>query len=301
MSEIIPTVLQILALVLLGTACRLFGLIDRAGQTQLSNLVFFVVLPCMLFTTAARTDFSTLGKQAAACFLAGLLVPLPAYAVGMAAARLAGTSKPQEQVIRVGAALANTAFFGIPVCAALWGEQGALLASFYDQGITIPMFILGPIGYAVRPSMGSLRAAVLNPIILSMAAGITFSLAGIGLPEVLTQPISLVGGMTTPLALLLVGVLLHWNAEKTALRPLALLAGSRMLLVPLLIFGLVTLIGLEKPVMQVIVLQAAMPTSVLGTLMAYQYRSDAALAVQGNLLTVFVSVFTLVLFAVLVH
>lgn len=301
MLQALSPILSIFTLVLVGVLCRRFGLIDTPGQSQLARLVFNLVLPCMLFSTAAQTNFSHIGSQAGICFLAGLLVPLPAYAIGQIMACLGGAGSAQKQVIRVAAALANTAFFGIPVCATLWGERGALLASFYDLGITIPMFILGPIGYAVRPDLRSLRGAFLNPILVSMAAGTALSLLGLKLPDVISQPLALIGQMTTPLALILVGGLLRFSTTPGSMRPLALLTGARMLLVPMAIFGLVLLIGLEKPVQQVIVLQAAMPTSVLGTLMAYQYQSDSTLAVQGNLLTVVASLFTLTLFAGIVQ
>lgn len=301
MAEALPPILSIFTLVLIGVLCRRFSLIDEPGQNQLSRLVFNLVLPCMLFTAAAGTDFSSVGQQAGLCFLAGLLVPVPAYAIGQVAAWIGRVTPTQRQVIRVGAALANTAFFGIPVCAALWGERGALLASFYDLGITIPMFLLGPIGYAVRPDLHTLRGAFFNPIIIGMAGGIACNLIGLALPSTIAEPITLVGQMTTPLALILVGALLRFSSSPGSTRPLALLAGARMLLVPLAVLGLALLIGLEKPVLQVVVLQAAMPTSVLGTLMAYQYKSDSALAVQGNLLTVAASLFTLTLFAGIVQ
>lgn len=306
MTDIFQPIAQIFLFVLCGVACRRFGLIDPARRRVLSNLVFYLVLPAMLFSNAAQADFASYGQQAAVCFFAGLLVPLPAYAVGIAAARLGRVTQPQEQVIRVGAALANTAFFGIPICAALWGERGALLASFYDQGITIPMFLLGPFGYAVQPDRRALRTALLNPIILSMAAGIAFRFTGMSLPVVLAQLLDLVGGMTAPLALILVGALLEWKRAEDVTAPqrktpLALLTGSRLVLAPLLILGIAVLLGLEKPVRQVVVLQSAMPTSVVGTLMAYQYHSDAALAVRGNLLTVAASVLTLSVFAAILR
>lgn len=301
MPQALPPILSIFTLVLIGVLSRRFGLIDEPGQQQLSRLVFNLVLPCMLFSAAAGTDFSSVGQQAGLCFLAGLLVPLPAYAIGQAVAWIGRAAPAQRQVIRVGAALANTAFFGIPVCAALWGARGALLASFYDLGITIPMFILGPVGYAVRPDLRALRGAFINPIIIGMAAGAACNLLGLTLPSAIADPIRLVGGMTTPMALILVGALLRFQFGPGAARPLALLTGARMLLVPLAVLGLAVWIGLEKPVLQVVVLQAAMPTSVLGTLMAYQYQSDSALAVQGNLLTVAAALFTLTMFAGIVQ
>jgi predicted permease len=301
MLPALTPILSIFTLVLIGVLCRRLHWIDDTGQKQISHLVFGLVLPCMLFNAAVGADFSSFGLQAGLCFLAGMFVPLPAFAIGEIVARIGRAETNQRQVIRVSAALSNTAFFGIPVCAALWGGRGALLASFYDMGITIPMFILGPLGYAVRPSPRSLKEAFINPIILAMGLGILCNQLGFRLPDAVMNPIQWIGQMTTPLALILVGVLLRFENAPGRIRPLALLVGSRMVLVPLAILGLACWIGIDKPVLQVVVLQSAMPTSVLGTLMADQYHSDAGLAVQGNLLTVVASLITLTLFVSLVQ
>jgi malate permease and related proteins len=300
MTEVVHPLLQIFVFVLVGLLCRNLNILDLHSREKLSSFVFNIVLPCMLFTSAARTDFQVFGEKAAVAFGAGLLIPLPAFLIGQIAARIGRATETQSQVIRVGAALSNTAFFGIPICAALWGDEGALLAGFYDQGITIPMFILGPIGYAVRPNLINLRAAFLNPIILSMAFGIAVSMSGLQLPDVLFQPLELIGQMTTPLALMIVGALLDTSALREASpAPLMLLASTRMLLVPMLVLGAVLLLKLDKSLQQVIVIQAAMPTSVIGTIMAFQYHSDERLAVQGNLLTVMISLLTVSLFVAL--
>ena len=299
MSQVLQPIFHIFILVLIGAGCRHWRVMDAQGHKQLTNLVFNLVLPCMLFTSAVRTDFQEIGGQAAIAFLAGLLVPLPAFVIGQVAGWLGQVSEPRQQVIRVSTALANTAFFGIPVCAALWGEQGALLAGFYDLGITIPMFILGPLGYAVRPNWRNLAKAFVNPIVIGMSAGIAINLLGIRIPEALLAPVALVGSMTTPLALILVGMMLDVSSlRRVEVPPLLVLASSRLLVVPLVIWLIVVLLGLEKGTQQVIVMQSAMPASVLGTLMAFEYHSDGEFAVQGNLTTVVLSIVTLSLFAV---
>lgn len=302
MLDILTISIQIFILILLGILCRSFGILEQNGRDQISRLVFNLALPCMLFTAAAETDLAAISGKAALCFAAGVLVPLPAYAIGQIAAILGRTDGAQRQVIRVGAALSNTAFFGIPICTLLWGPQAGLLASLYDQGINLPIFLLGPAGYAAKPDLKSIRRALLNPMILSMLAGFLFNLLRWQLPALLMSPLKITGAMTTPLALILIGSLLDFGKMRQfSLKPLLLLSTSRLLIVPASILALAIVLRFEPILSQVIVMQAAMPTSVLGTLMAFEYRSDETLAVQGNILTVLASPLTLAIFAALIR
>ena len=302
MSAIITISTQIFILILLGILCRSVGILEQNGRDQISRLVFNIALPCLLFTTAVETDLAAISGKAALCFAAGVLVPLPAYAIGQIAAVLGRTNGTQRQVIRVGAALSNTAFIGIPICTLLWGPQAGLLASLYDQGINLPIFILGPAGYAAKPDLKSIRRALLNPMILSMLTGFLFNMLHLQLPELFMTPLKITGNMTTPLALILIGSLLDFSRIRPfALKPLLLLSTSRLLVVPLFIFTLAIVLQFEPILSQVIIMQAAMPTSVLATLMAFEYRSDETLAVQGNILTVLASPLTLAFFAALIR
>jgi len=124
------------------------------------------------------------------------------------------------------------------------------------------------------------------------------------------RPLGTLGQVTTPLALLTVGMLVQFpqtglrvpgdarrgsaSLRHTSLRwPLAFLSAARLIITPALMWGLVSWLKLEGTVAAVIVLQAAVPSAVVSTAMAEQYGGDSAFAAAGVVTTTVLSLLTL--------
>jgi predicted permease len=198
------------------------------------------------------------------------------------------------------------------VCKGLLGNVGLLYAVLYDAGFTLLMSTLSiwlmswGSQQNKRSLAGSLRALIHSPLLWSVIVGVTWGGLGIPMPEWLRMPLYTLGQATTPLALLTVGMLVSVKSagrdqracSGTALNwQLALLTVARLFLVPMLVWLLVLLLRIERSAASVIVLQTAMPTAVATTAMAEQYGGDSAFAAAGVVLTTFLSVLTLPVWA----
>jgi malate permease and related proteins len=302
MLELATPILRVLIFVGAGMLCRYLRVIDPAAPPHFSRLVFNLVLPCMLFMASFEADIQTFRGPAMAAFAAGMVIPAAALVVGHLLARLGKVTPQQRQVIRTGAAFPNTAFFGIPICTSFFGPQGALLAGFFDQGATLPFFILGPLSFARKPDLRSIGKALFNPMLAAMLLGGLLNMLHLELPDLLLDPLRSVGNMSTPLALILVGSLIDLRAiRKIAIRPLSILVTARLLIVPLLVAACLAPFALDSVLRNVLVFQSAMPASVVGTMMAFEYQSDTDLAVQGNLFSMFLLLVTISGFALLMR
>jgi malate permease and related proteins len=306
-SLLLPLV-QVAFLVGVGLLCRSLNVITEDGTRHLTALVLNVTLPVMLFLSGAQSDLGSLARQGPWVLLAGMLLPILGYGVGWVAARLLRLPSAQASVIRISASLCNTAFVGIPVCTALFGPTGGLLAAIYDQGLNLPLLTLPPMEYAkdhsgaankrFRPNW---RAIFLAPMVWGLVLGIAWRASGLGLPAWLVSPLSALGSATLPLSLVLVGSLAMPTTFRTALaRPLLGFLGTRLILVPLAALAVIWLLGFRGVGAQVAVLQTAMPASVVATVMAREYESDAALAASGALLSVVGCLLTIPMIAVLI-
>ena len=266
---------------------------------QLTNLILYVTLPPVLFLYAAQSDLSQLLRQGTWAFVAGLVFPLIGWGVGIAVGRLSRLAPAQASVVRVTGAMSNTAFVGIPVCTALWGPQGALLAAIYDLAMSIPLLTLVPLEYGRGAGRErAWREILLAPMLWGLLLGIAWRAVGWGLSPWLVKPLSALGDITFPLALILVGTLgLPKHLDRRAVRPLAALLATRLVLVPLVTLALVIVLGLRGPSAGVAVLQSAMPASVTATIMAERYGSDANLASAGALLSFIFAMLTVPLIA----
>ena len=299
-ESLLPPLTQIAFLVAVGALARMKGILSNTGTRDMSRLILSVTLPIMLFVSGTQSNLGDLARQGTIVFLAGILCPLLGFGIGALIAWLCKLSPSQTSVVRVGASLSNTAFVGIPVCAALWGAQGALLAAIYDQGINLPLLILAPLAYGQSSRTGLWRPLLLAPMVWGLALGILWNATGIALSPWIANPLNAIGNITLPLSLIMVGALAIPDEIGTQMvRPLLAFLSSRLVLVPVAVWLLVLLIGWRDTGASVIVLQAAMPASVTATVMAKEYGADSGLAASGAMLSIFLSLLTIPLIATL--
>ncbi len=300
-ENILPPLTQVAFLVAIGAACRAKGVFTHYGTSEISKFILNVTLPIMLFVSGAQSDVAELAYQGPIVFLAGVLCPLLGFGIGALVAWLFKLPPRQATVVRIGAALSNTAFVGIPVCAALWGAQGALLAAIYDQGINFPLLLLAPLAYRQSTSKNLWKELLLAPMVWGLALGIGWNLLGIGLPIWIETPLTVIGNVTLPLSLVMIGALAMPNTfAANFLRPLTAFLLSRLALVPIAVWALALVFGWHSTGVSVIILQTAMPASVTATVMAQEYGAEANLAASGAMFSVLLSLATLPLIAILV-
>ncbi len=298
--HLVQPILTVLCLVGVGLLCRVLGVINDAGQRQLTSLVIKVFVPVMLFMAGLQSDLTSLAREGALVFLAGLAFPFMGYGIGIIVSRTLRLPLAQSTVVRVSAALCNTAFVGIPVCTALWGPQGAILAAVYDQALNIPLLTIAPLEYGRAAGRAPWRSLLLEPLLWGLILGVAARVAGLSLPAWVAAPLGMMSVATLPLSLILVGSLAVPRQMSWAMaRPLAAFVGTRLVLVPLAALGIVWLLGLRGVGSGVMILQTAMPASVLATVMAKEYNADADLAAAGALLSILLSAITLPLLTAL--
>ena len=292
--------IQIALLVGIGGLCRLTGILSDRGTSEIGNLVLRVTLPVLLFVAGTRSDLLTLARAGPLVVLAGVLVPLVGYGIGALTARLFKLPAGQASIVRVNASLSNTAFVGIPVCTALWGAQGALLAALFDQGLNLPLFTLAPLEYGRASQKATWRWLVMSPMIWGLVLGVLWNLSGLGFPPWIAAPLGAVGDITLPLSLILIGALAVPSGLKAGIKPLAAFLLSRLVFVPLIVWILTLAIGFRGVAAWVTVIQSAMPASVTATVMAKEYGADSELAATGALYSVVLSLLTIPLIVAIV-
>jgi predicted permease len=295
-------------------ALRRRGLVTLDGARQLTGLVLNVTLPPLILITLATEITPAELTHAPLIVAMGIVGPLVGYLVAAGVGRLPALSPggmalspPRAATLQAGIAMLNTTFVGYPVCEALLGDRGLLYAVLYDAGFTLVMSTLSIWLMSWSSRRGretlrdSLRELVRSPMLWSVVVGVVWGAAGWPMPEWVRVPLSTLGRATTPLALLTVGMLVQAEAPQgpEARRAsgnrghLAILVVARLLLTPLLIWGLVALLRVDRDAAAVIVLQTAMPMAVCTTAYAEQYGGDSAFAAAGVIATTFASLLTL--------
>lgn len=156
-------------------------------------------------------------------------------------------------ILRFACIFSNAAYMGFPLVQALFGAEGLLYASVY---VTVFNILLWTVGYAmvsgkVRPGE-VLHSILTTPVLWSVLLGLTLYLCRVNVPELIRQPLQLVGNMNTPLSMIITGMLIAGSKPEKLLgnREIYRIILIRMLFIPLvsfLLFRLLSVQGMVQP------------------------------------------------------
>ncbi|MDR1040617.1 MAG: AEC family transporter [Deltaproteobacteria bacterium] len=272
---------------LLGFFLSATGFVGPEAKKLFPKLVTQVSLPPLLFASVVNSfTRSELGR-----LIYGSLVPalsiLTVFGLMLLYARRPGANRKRRGTVSVGAATSNTIFIGLPVNVALFGESALPFVLLYFFANTTFFWTLGNYTLSLdgaKPA-ANIRSdlifkALLSPPFLGFLTGIAFIVLGVKPPGFLMDSARLVGGLTSPLALLYIGMALS-DSSLAALKPdldLAMLLFGRFVLSPLAVYLLALALFPSAPplMIKVFLIQSSLPCAATLALMAAYHGSDAS-------------------------
>ena len=301
-SPALTALLPVVLIILCGVAAAKVGWIRASALKDLSQLVFYVLTPALLFRTMASVRIAELDfKPTLVYFLAAGIVfagTLLYYGFNTAAATRA-----------LGHTFSNNVMIGIPLIGLVYGKEGlvvlltlisvhalvllgsgTMILEFAQarerSGAGRPQGLLRTVGQAVKNS-------VLHPVPLPIIAGLLFAQTGWSLPPVVDKPLQLLGVALGPMALLLVGVTLAYSRIGALVKPALRMASIKILIHPLVFLGVAWALSLQGLPMAAMGLAAALPTGANVLMFAQRYgvgeqeiTASIALGTMCSLVTV---------------
>lgn len=282
----------------MGYLANRLGYLDGGTNRRLCKLLLNITMPAMILAAVFNQEVlpepgELLGLLKAAAFYYGLeflLMPL--------AAGLLGGTEGQKGVWRFVMIFANTAFVGYPVTVALFGQEALLYAVILVIPFNLLAYTLGPLMLA--GTAGPRRRQRVSPCVVAALAALAVTLTRIPLPALPGECLDIVGGVTVPLSLLLVGSLLaDLPLGKAFANPrLWALAAVRLLILPALLWGIFQVVDIEPPMAaEVAVILMSMPAALNGSMLSLEYGGDTETMAQATFLTTLCSIVTIPLIA----
>ena len=129
---------------------------------------------------------------------------------------------------------------------------------------------------------GGLKNAILNPGVLSIAVGGILFLTNISIPEPLFSTMNLLSRATSPLAMLVVGLILSRSNIKEALKDWRIYVASaiKLFINPLAILFTLKFLGFDGIFIVILVMLLSMPTAAYIAMFSDNLGNDKSLASQ---------------------
>jgi len=296
-------ILHMTALIACGVIWRLIrpgGLDADITRNVLTSLVYYLLLPALVIQVLwkAPLGLSSFGiaAGAAAGVLASILLSTLICRTCQHDGRVTGT-------VVLAASFPNATYMGLPVLESLYGEVGRSIAIQYDLFACTPLLLTVGILIARIYGQGDNQESVWRsmlkvPPLWAALFGVLINFSGIDMPAGLDQGLEMLAAGVIPLMLFSLGLSLRWDTIKISRLPTVIpIVMLQLAVAPLIVWGVAQGVGLEGVVLAGTVLEAAMPSMVIGIVLCDRYGLDTALYAAAVTLTTLLSLFTLPLWS----
>ncbi|WP_270298599.1 AEC family transporter [Eggerthella sinensis] len=143
LSSAITQMAILLLVTIIGFAAAKRGYLDEHVKGKLTLLLLNVTLPCMILASAGSIDASQMGGQIGWTFVLGIAQFFLLLASGALCNLVLRTPRGERPLYLFMSVLTNTGFVGIPVIAALYGDQTVLLSSVFIMAMNLLIYSVG--------------------------------------------------------------------------------------------------------------------------------------------------------------
>lgn len=275
---------------------RPLGLEADSTRRTITGLVYVLLLPALVLNVLWQAP---LGLESPRIALSAATGVLSAMLMMWLICRVCQTPRPVYGTLLLAAAFPNATYMGLPVLEQTFGPWASRIAIQYDLFACTPLLLT--LGVLLARSHGEatdhepvLHTLLKVPPLWAAVLAITFNLGGVPYPGVLHDTLNTLGQGVIPLMLVALGMSLRWDTFRLASLPrLIPVILIQLLIMPLVVWYTASTLGMQGEVLTAVSLEAAMPSMVLGVMLADRYRLDSGLYAAAVSISTALSLFTL--------
>ena len=271
----------------LGGVLRRYRFLDEGFIDAANSLVYYILLPALLFYEIGGTDFRQAfsGPLVAGGYIATIATFLLAFIV----ARVLGLGPSETGAFVQGSFRSNLAYVGLPIVFNAVGLGGLRKAGIY-LGLIVPLLNgLSIVALMAAHDAGKgegigttvpriARQIVTNPIILACLAGIAWSMLKLPFPGMIERTFRILTPATLPLALLCLGGSVSFERARKGFAVAAVSAFLKVGVLSGIGIALYRWMGVSGEDLRIGAIMNACPTAVVTYVMAARLRGDTDLA-----------------------
>lgn len=297
----LEVMVMLFTMVILGyTACKLGYMGDKFDK-KLSSIVVDITCPLLVLSSVMgdeMPDRSLILPLVGVGFLTYIIL----LVFGFWVPRFISKNHDDQGMIGFSLMFANVGFIGYPIVASIFGPKAVFYAALLNVPNTFFIFTAGVMLVKGEYSIRQFNPKVLlSPALIGAFIAALLVAFGVHTPEMIARQITMVGNITVPAALMIIG-------SSMARLPLREIIGSgkvyatsflRLVIVPLSVYFLFRLCGVNTLINNINTVVIAMPVASFGTMFCMKYGRNPSLMTEATFITTLFSIVTIPLITLL--
>lgn len=290
--------MTLFAIVIVGYGAGKLGYLGGDFDRQLSRLVINLTCPALILSSAMTGELPDRKY-----ILPLLLISIVTYAILTGVAfllpRYLTRQKSDEGAVGFALMFGNVGFMGYPVVASIFGHEAVFYAAVLNVVNTFVVFTVGTMLITGKSEVEERRfqkkVLYSTPMLAAYLTMLIVILRIDNIPEWISQPLTMLGNITVPAALLIIGSSMSNLSVRSLLGNRTVYATTlfRLILLPVGIYYLSLLLGFSQFVASLNMVVIAMPVATYGTILCLKYNKDTTFMAEVTFITTLLSVITI--------
>lgn len=295
MQILIQKMVLFFMLILCGYLAMKFKWIAEDFDSKLSAFIINITMPAMILSTV--TGGSPVESMSTVFVVLGLatVLYLSLPFIARLINKILRIPENQQSLYLYMSCCGNIGFMGLPVVEAVFGQTGLFYAALFHLIYNLFNFSFG-LSFMKGEDRVTLDPSMLKtPGIIASILSLFLFISGLSVPALVDETVSMIGGVTSPLAMMTVGmnlsridlkrVFTYWK-----IYPYIFL---RQIGIPLLVRFVLGLVIQDPKMLGVFVIEMSMPVASIATMFSIRYGRDTEVATRGVCMTTLLSLITI--------
>ncbi|MBP2650629.1 MAG: transporter [Firmicutes bacterium] len=298
-TTVMNQVVMIFLIMLVGVWCTKQKILNQEINKGLCDLLINITIPCTIISSFNQELSSRALIEAVYVLIFAFVSHSLSILIGYILYRK--YQPPIRKVLWFITMFSNCGFMGFPLLESVFGKIGIFYGSVYLGVANLFTWTFGQIIFTGKHDVNSLKKALLNPGITAIFIGVVIFFSPVKPPVAVIKVIDMIGLLTTPLAMIIIGVMLAEVNYKELLCGWHIYYGTavRLLLMPILTIVTLKSLGVGGAVLGVCMMVTAMPAASITVIFAEMFDGDAIFASKIVVVSTALSIITIPLMTLL--
>ena len=291
---VINQMIILFLVIIIGYIANKVGILDKSQNQKLSSLVLNITCPALILASVSDIESGDF-KIVVQIFIISIIIYLVLPFMGILLAKILKVPEEDRNLYKFMTIFSNIGFMGYPVIQSIFGTQALFFASICNMVFNIFCYSYGIYLISGDDKLYFDFKQLINPGIIFSIIAIIIYLTKWKMPQIIGETSNLIGSITTPLAMMLIGSSLADIPPKEVINDIRLYPYTiiKQIIMPILFWWVLKFIVVDKVVLGVLVVLVAMPVGSSTVMFCNQYEGNVDLASKSIFITTLASVFTI--------
>ena len=282
-------------IMVIGYVASKKDILNEMVNKKVSSLLLNITSPALILSSVLSQDKK--GDLAVLLLVVslGIFLYIILPFIGIFIGKILKVEKKDEKLYQFMTIFGNIGFMGFPVIESIYGSEAVFFTAIINLIFNVLCFSYGVYLISDNDTVSFDIKSLLNPGIVASIFSIMIYISNIELPFVIKEASAIVGEVTIPLAMMLIGSSLAQIPMKDVFSEKRLYPYTfiKQIIIPIIIYFILKPFIINQMILGIIVILSAMPVGTIAIMFTNEYEGNISLASKTIFITTISSVITI--------